>query len=528
MFATGDAHILWSRLIGALRLTFSSSHSKLSKVLLQWQLLELLPRKVRLFLKMLISTRKFLGKGKHKNQKKGRKFGGRSTSALEWLTQLSGEEKEDTEIPLFIEAIIAKNLLTMYCAERKLAKTGTKLEQVQRLMKHGWTLGTDEALQEDYARLQPIHGTSKDDEKDESTQTDQEGHPEEEKGEKDKDQAIKAKTILRAPPRPTEDKEDIDAPRPNAPRPGGTGTVPAPNYPPQGAPDLGYGQFQNWIDEGIRSRPPPPAYPYGRESTEYPPPRRVEDSLFERLGPILDRLALSIDLQARSIDLQAKATKLAIDTREEDKEVALPGTLSAKIKKALIAGEYVNIMALWDKDVAKARTGYAGQRATTRPPKAAEECYWDDWLLAMLSLSQKYFDSRQDNISKQVIKLITGAAQGTAKHTRASIMAACEVLRQDCTYPSCNWSLDVLLLHGRSRILLEQLTDGSSGLKRKFTTFKSAGQPKPFNGKSRPPTNGPCKWWLSGKECKFGHKLRLQRQSRTTLPPAPYHQGSRG
>src|ERR1700722_1762555 len=84
MFATGDAHILWSRLIGALRLTFSSSHSKLSKVLLQWQLLELFPRKVRLFLKKLILTQKFSGKGKHKNPRKGRKFGERSTPALEW------------------------------------------------------------------------------------------------------------------------------------------------------------------------------------------------------------------------------------------------------------------------------------------------------------------------------------------------------------------------------------------------------------------------------------------------------------
>src|ERR1700722_16422383 len=319
---------------------------------------------------------KIFGKGKAQKSEEREKIRRKIDTRIGVVTQLSGEVVEDIEIALFIEAILAKNLLTMYCAERKLAKTGTKLEQIQRLIRKGGEIRTNEALQEDYARLQPIHGTSKYDERDESTQTDQEGHPEEEKGEKDKDQAIKAKTILRAPPRPTEDKEDIDAPRPNAPRPGGTGTVPAPNYPPQGAPDLGYGQFQNWIDEGIRSRPPPPAYPYGRESTEYPPPRRVEDSLFERFGPILDRLALSIDLQARSIDLQAKATKLAIDTREEDKEVALPGTLSGKIKKALIAGEYVNIMALWDKDVAKARTGYAGQRATTRPPKAAEECYW--------------------------------------------------------------------------------------------------------------------------------------------------------
>src|ERR1700722_3565120 len=99
MFATGDAHIPWSRLIGALRLTFSSSHSKLSKVLLRWQLLELLPRKVRLSLKMLISTRKFLGKGKHKNQRKGRKFGERSTSALEWSHNYQAKWRKTWRLP---------------------------------------------------------------------------------------------------------------------------------------------------------------------------------------------------------------------------------------------------------------------------------------------------------------------------------------------------------------------------------------------------------------------------------------------
>ena len=47
-------------------------------------------------------------------------------------------------------------------------------------------------------------------------------------------------------------------------------------------------------------------------------------------------------------------------------------------------------MALWDRDVAKARLGYPGERAATKPPKAADECNWDDWMLAMLKLSQRY------------------------------------------------------------------------------------------------------------------------------------------
>src|SRR3984957_19588292 len=119
MFATGDAHILWSRLIGALRLTFSSNHSKLSKVLLQWQLLELLPRKVRLPQDVDLDT-KIFGKGKAQKSEEREKIRRKIDIRIGVVTQLSGDVVEDMEIALFIEAIVAKALLTLYCAEFKL------------------------------------------------------------------------------------------------------------------------------------------------------------------------------------------------------------------------------------------------------------------------------------------------------------------------------------------------------------------------------------------------------------------------
>src|SRR3984957_1785363 len=104
---------------------------------------------------------KIFGKGKAQKSEEREKIRRKIDTRIGVVTQLSGDVEEDIEIALFIEAILAKNLLTMYCAERKLAKTGTKLEQIQRLMRHGWTLGSDEALQEDYARLQHPKMTKK-------------------------------------------------------------------------------------------------------------------------------------------------------------------------------------------------------------------------------------------------------------------------------------------------------------------------------------------------------------------------------
>src|ERR1700722_3814104 len=238
MFATGDAHILWSRLIGALRLTFSSNHSKLSKVLLQWQLLELLPRKVRLPQDVDLAF-KIFGKGKAQKSEEREKIRKKIDIRIGTVTQLSGDVVEDMEIALFIEAIVAKALLTLYCATES------------------WMdLGTDEALQADYARLQPKHGTSDDDD----TKTIQ--------GD-EKDQAATGKRITRTAPKATEVKADTEEPRPQAPRPAATGTLPIPlGHPPQGARDLGFPpEFQHWLDEDISRRPPP--YPYGRENTEH-------------------------------------------------------------------------------------------------------------------------------------------------------------------------------------------------------------------------------------------------------------------
>src|SRR3984957_7657961 len=136
---------------------------------------------------------------------------------------------------------------------------GTKVEQIQRLLRAGWNLGTDEALQADYTKLQPKHGTSDDDDT-KTVQGDE------------KDQAATGKRITRAAPKATEVKADTEEPRPQAPRPAATGTLPIPlGHPPQGARDLGFPpEFQHWLDEDTSRRPPPPPDPTeGRTPSTY-------------------------------------------------------------------------------------------------------------------------------------------------------------------------------------------------------------------------------------------------------------------
>ena len=52
---------------------------------------------------------------------------------------------------------MAKVLLSLYCTEKGIARTGSKPELVRRLLEAGWNLGPDAELVEDYARLQGKH-----------------------------------------------------------------------------------------------------------------------------------------------------------------------------------------------------------------------------------------------------------------------------------------------------------------------------------------------------------------------------------
>ena len=120
----------------------------------------------------------------------------------------------------------------------------------------------------------------------------------------------------------------------------------------------------------------------------------------------------------------------------------------------------------------QARVGYQGERATNRPPKAADEVEWNDWLLAMLTLQKLYTEHGHVNIGKQTLSLISGALIGSATYTRASIMTACEVLRKDWTSDTCKWSLDTILLHGKCRILLKPIVENPR-FKRRLPSFTS-------------------------------------------------------
>jgi hypothetical protein len=66
-----------------------------------------------------------------------------------------------------------------------------------------------------------------------------------------------------------------------------------------------------------------------------------------------------------------------------------------------------------------------------RTPRAADEMDWNDWLIAMLALGKLYGDYNHYNLARQITNLTHGVLVGSATYTRASLMAACEVLRRD-------------------------------------------------------------------------------------------------
>ena len=163
----------------------------------------------------------------------------------------------------------------------------------------------------------------------------------------------------------------------------------------------------------VDNRTPPPRYPYRPDQRQDQRPDfapRFEDLFFSSFGSALDRLA-------SSIDTQAKTAQLAMDRADESKEAALPGTLPTKVTRALNGGSFVSILACWDKDVAKERATSSFDKSL-RTPKAADEMEWNDWMLAMTTLSRRYEEFGQANLAKQIINLITGALIASATDPR--------------------------------------------------------------------------------------------------------------
>jgi len=244
------------------------------------------------------------------------------------VATLGGILIEDIGIAMLIKDIVAKHLLSLYCEERKIAHTGSKLEIVQRLLRAGWNLGTDKVLKEDYAKLQPKHGkdieSKKRQAKDKTRNT-------QGTGARATDGKTETERTRPRTPEPSEQGRGVTAPPAGIggppPRPERNWDSPPRDlqtpYPYRRYDDLGYGpEEQAWIygDSRRRMAPPPPAYPlerdYPRDYAGYPAESR-DSVILAQFGTVLSKLAASIDAQT-------KATQTDTESREEAKEVALP------------------------------------------------------------------------------------------------------------------------------------------------------------------------------------------------------------
>jgi hypothetical protein len=83
---------------------------------------------------------------------------------------------------------------------------------------------------------------------------------------------------------------------------------------------------------------------------------------------------------------QASATKELLEIRQGSKEdLDNPNAFSKSVVRCCCNGQYVDIVAVWDKDIATRRAEKLGGMRT--PVKIAKELDWSDWVLAMTRLA---------------------------------------------------------------------------------------------------------------------------------------------
>ena len=215
-------------------------------------------------------------------------------------------------------------------------------------------------------------------------------------------------------------------------------------------------------------------------------------------------------------------------------EIEHPGALSRTFTNAIYDGKYADLTQLWDRDIAAVRPGGSERKAK---PSLVSDMAWDDWILAMINLSNMYADAGCANIAVQVTNLLHAAMIQSAVTTRASVMAACEDIRRSSTSRNCRWGLHSMQT-GKAPIIMRQFIPNprpsyNHNGKRKFppqtsyfpngNNFPSRNISSSGSNSSRPRytvnlprrhneekkhftpygSSKPCFHWLSGKECMF-------------------------
>ena len=214
--------------------------------------------------------------------------------------------------------------------------------------------------------------------------------------------------------------------------------------------------------------------------------------------------------QSELMATQAAGMKLLLDKKGEaiDDNDHL-GSISNAATRAAKDGKYVNLLAVWDKEVAARRAEKVGRIHSV---KQVKEMDWSDWTLAMLKLADLYRSSGQTNLAAQVLVLLTAAMTESATKSRQSVMAACEHYRKYETRSSAVWGPDPMGSQWCRPILCDIVLRGGYPKKKptmgqqknRFTTRKdeipTQAERKPkFSLKQKKS----CIHWLEGKICPF-------------------------
>ena len=205
------------------------------------------------------------------------------------------------------------------------------------------------------------------------------------------------------------------------------------------------------------------------------------------------------------------------------------------------AREFVNIMVVFDDDVAVLRCSNAPKPRHYRRPTRPEEMDFLDYLMCLLRLIGKHREAGQSHLAAQVVNLALAAALESATKTRQSVIRACERVRRHSTAPEVVWDHDSLN-RGDVRSMLEPLfrsrqplaprfAASSQGPKRKRHTGEAASPLQDDDSQPRRPQREPngrasrlqmCSYWEQGKTCHFEPQCRFK-HSCIACGSAPVH-----
>ena len=216
-----------------------------------------------------------------------------------------------------------------------------------------------------------------------------------------------------------------------------------------------------------------------------------------------------LELISEQLKSQTEINRELVQSKA-DKDDDNVGSLPKSVIKAIIRGEYVSALALYDDDIARMRCSNApfAQREFKRPTRVDEMDFYD-YTMCLMRLARLYHEHGQANLGFQVYNLVHIAMTESATKTRISIIRACERLRRYYTSPICKWENDSLYKVD-IRSLLEPITRRPA---RRSTKSSDISRKRKFTSPSDRTTDDSsnmCSYWEAGRPCKFEPHCRYR------------------